>query len=591
MTLTADPYFADLIDEIRRDPTNLFSYSQKECLGLLAWLINPTNPVSPINSAYPDYTVLHCLLRTPGVSIDSVLQTSNEPGRETAFSLAVLDNNVALGQYLLKMNASPDILVGWSAFSQRACCLALDRVGNSTEIEAVWRDLILRFCKVPCRISDEDRQAPEYPISDFGFLEWVKESEISQFDQGIEYDVSVIKLQPESVAQWSRIRTSFVFAKLMKRRPGGAIACDFPVIDFLLETGQVGVDNYLVDDVDERITALHEAVSRKNVPLVRHLLKVHQANPNKMSYADAMPWHDQTHIVTPLQIALRGFLVWDEEETVAFRQIVNLLLDAGISEEVQIEAIDTIWTDRIMEVMELQEALHFVKMVELILARTPSIARKLRRSLSYAIPMLLKYCETRWIKDTFEGFANGKTATFATILKDGIELLVATSKLDPTPVTPEILCLIISARAYRTLAAMVVALGRLLPLELVKFEEIIISNILTDEMVEAGVTLAQAEQVHARRVRALLDICVRATSVAQRWRLLLLRLCNADLPDGMEQTDVSAFSFTDCCIAAVNDAKREGFLTAEIVQSIMPGSLFREVSLEKQFTLLEKLSV
>jgi hypothetical protein len=86
-----------------------------------------------------------------------------------------------------------------------------------------------------------------YPVSDSGFLEWVQGTKISNFDQGVEYDVSQIKLDPISVRKWSRPHTSFVFAKLVKRRPGGPIAKDFPVIDVLLSGGQISVNDYLVD--------------------------------------------------------------------------------------------------------------------------------------------------------------------------------------------------------------------------------------------------------------------------------------------------------------------------------------------------------
>ena len=135
------------------------------------------------------------------------------------------------------------------------------------------------------------------------------------------------------------------------------------------------------------MTALHEAVSRKNIPFVKFLLQSRRADPNKLSYVDAMPWNDETHIVTPLGVSLRGFLLWDDGESEAIRQIINLLLEVGISEDSQIETIDGIWHDNVLNLMDQKEAWHFVRMVALLVSRTPGIVGRLKKPLSYSVPM------------------------------------------------------------------------------------------------------------------------------------------------------------------------------------------------------------
>ena len=141
-------YFVDVLTSIRRDPTIFFSWSDGQCKELLLWLCTSDDPANPVLVGH-DYTVLHCLLRTPTFPIDCPLKP---PGRhkETAFSLAVEGGHFELGKYLLKMGASPDVLIGWDPVLHRESYFALDRMVD-TKAELVWRDFILQFCKTPCR--------------------------------------------------------------------------------------------------------------------------------------------------------------------------------------------------------------------------------------------------------------------------------------------------------------------------------------------------------------------------------------------------------------------------------------------------------
>jgi hypothetical protein len=157
-------------------------------------------------------------------------------------------------------------------------------------------------------------------------------------------------------------------------------------------TSQVLTDQSFLSAEEERITALYEAVTSKNVAFVRHLLSRHKADPNKRIYVNAMPWHDQTQLDDPLSMALRGFLVWDDTESAAMRDITDLLLDTGISERIQSDTIEAIWNNvSTVALMELLEALHFVKMVRRLVHRSPSIPILMQRPITYALPLYAQF--------------------------------------------------------------------------------------------------------------------------------------------------------------------------------------------------------
>jgi hypothetical protein len=141
----------DILSQLRRDPTIIASWEQKKCNEVFAWLCSnePENPVF----ASEDYTALHCLLRTASITVDSLFKQQVDPAVETALSLALLNNNPSLVRYLLKMAASPDILVGWNLQLHKSCSFAFDRVDGESEV--FWRRFILQYCKEPCRVSEQ----------------------------------------------------------------------------------------------------------------------------------------------------------------------------------------------------------------------------------------------------------------------------------------------------------------------------------------------------------------------------------------------------------------------------------------------------
>lgn len=149
----------------------------------------------------------------------------------------------------------------------------------------------------------------------------------------------------------------------------------------------MSVNDNLVGSGFERITALHEAVGFRNLDFVRYLLQRHKANPNYRCYVDGMPWNDITHIVYPLSGAMRAFLVWDELEADTVKQILDLLVDAGTRQDVQIETIESILDQEVMVMMDLTEAMHFIRMVERLASRDIGIITHMQRSLTAAIPV------------------------------------------------------------------------------------------------------------------------------------------------------------------------------------------------------------
>jgi hypothetical protein len=109
-------------------------------------------------------------------------------------------------------------------------------------------------------------------------------------------------------------------------------------------------------------------------------------------------------------------------------------------------------------------------------------------------------------------------------------------------------------------------------------------------MINAEHTIQMAEDVDAQRVRALVQICFRSSTEAQKWLPSLANLYGVDVRVNWP-VGAPFFFLKNCCIAAVNDFKRKGQTSNELFGKFLPALMYQEVLLEQEFAVLECLTV
>jgi hypothetical protein len=176
------------------------------------------------------------------------------------------------------------------------------------------------------------------------------------------------------------------------------------------------------------------------------------------------------------------------------------------------------------------------------------------------------------------------------LLREAMSLLVDVKKLESSPIPPEVLESLVSTRSYRTLAALVNTIGPSIGLEQLDLQKAQLLDVPTPDMINAGQTIQTAKEVDAQRVRALVQISFRSTTGAQKWLPSLGNLYGADVRvNGPVGTPF--FSLKDRCIAVVNDLKRQGQTSSELLGTLLPAVLYQEVLLEQEFAVLERLTM
>lgn len=214
---------------LKSDPSILISWTREQCLQMVHWLCAVPPEVSAQRNQ--ELAVLHCLFTCGKISINDTFRCPDSENQETALSLAVAADNPVLVRYLLKMGASPDVLVGWDARARGPHQFAFDRIPSNSD---GYHRLLLQYCQIPTRSSvKEVLLIPSMEMSEF--IQCVADHQIlDQFTPGVEYDVVWARADPQVVETWSRLHCAYLYERLVRRRPCGPISSDFSVINLLL---------------------------------------------------------------------------------------------------------------------------------------------------------------------------------------------------------------------------------------------------------------------------------------------------------------------------------------------------------------------
>ena len=151
-TSSADTlYFLDLVRQMSANPTAGKDWELADIIKFLGWLLweSALDRGTPERNRQ-DIFAIHCLLSTKVFHIDQLLRPLEDGVLETCLSLAVKKNDVTLITYLLKMGASPDVLVGpVSSFFSKPALFASDRPCPT------YAALLLEHGKAHSRLPDQ----------------------------------------------------------------------------------------------------------------------------------------------------------------------------------------------------------------------------------------------------------------------------------------------------------------------------------------------------------------------------------------------------------------------------------------------------
>ncbi|GAU95079.1 hypothetical protein RvY_06757 [Ramazzottius varieornatus] len=530
-----------------------------------------------------DIVLLHCLLTTEAFHVDELVQTADEGCIETALSLSVLHNDVELIKYLRKVGASPDIMIGpVSSMFNKPSMLASDRPCPE------FQTMILQYCqppaRVPVQVEEDDIWRLENDLPDQAdFLQLIQSKNIVQFfDKGIEYDRARIARDPNNIKTWTRLHRAYVYATLNQRRPNGPLPEEFQQIALFLDyKGDISVNSWLIDEVVDRKTALFEAISSKNFLYVEWLLKVQKADPNQVSYTDGVFWHEADRQSNPIEQTLRGFLVWDEEESEMVGRMMDLILDHGCTKENQTIAFLRILRDDIALQMVCVEVLHFMRMTERLLDRTPDILTEdVRRAFNHGLPLIIRVCESKWFDERLE--SPTVAHTFENVIARVFPFLRRMTPSERFSIRPETSrCLTIN-RSYRTLACLLCFydgdLGSVgLYHNIIRTNLPFINPIYCEVHQATGFPQGDVIENNRKRVHALMIIMVRSLPVATAVKDFLLDFVRILIDDQTPQLPAKIYSLQNRCISVMRQTMKAGSVKEEHVKSVLPPTLFNDI--------------
>ncbi|GAU99997.1 hypothetical protein RvY_10921 [Ramazzottius varieornatus] len=578
------PDYMNYVEQVSEDPTSGRDWSEEDCRKFVCWLLRDSDLNRPRSSGATrqDMYLLHCLLSTDVYHIDGLLLPTEDGVIETALSLAVSKNDTVLIKYLLKMGASADVLIGpvSSAFNKPSL-YASDRPCPT------YPSLLIQYGRRPKRRPlQPETQLAEIEnnlVDHVAYLEAIQTNQvIHPFDKGIEYDMAQVTQNPDVVKTWSRTHRAYVYARLNQRRPNGPKVGEFNRLDiFLTYKGDISVNSYLIDELIERKNALHEAIARKNLSFLEWLLKEKHADPNTLNYTANLLFDEVVSESSPIEQTLRGFLVWDENESKLVGRMMDMLLDHGSVMNEQRAALIRILRDSSSLHMVCMEMLHFIRMTQRLLDRSPGVlTEELSHEFNAGFPLLVRSCEKKWFEEAIDIGQSDDRMNL--ILLEAPAFLLRVTPPCQFTLRPDTFRTLTIYRSYRTLAVLFSTYGgRLSSVEAFR----LMINVPPSNMEPIYCYAHQMKRspmqgviyLHNRRALALVVIMARLFPPTQSVREFLVQYYRVLIGDQNVMLPESLFKLTNRCVSVLKQQVLTGKMTEIYVASRLPPTLYYDI--------------
>ncbi|GAU91924.1 hypothetical protein RvY_04085 [Ramazzottius varieornatus] len=415
------------------------------------------------------------------------------------------------------------------------------------------------------------------------FLQAIQTNNVVQFfDKGVEYDMAQLRQDPDIVKTWTRTHRAYVYARLNQRRPNGPATVEFNRIDiFCTYKGDISVNSYLIDEIIERKNALHEAVARKNLPYLKWLLEEKHADPNQPSFVGGLIFDHVIMECSPIEQTLRGFLVWDDKDSLLVGRMMDLLLNNGSTQQDQRRSLIRILRDNVSLHMVCMELLHFMHMTSRLLDRDQSVLTEdMSHEFNSGFPLMLRSCEKKWFEEAVE-----MSAVVQYMDRVLAEVPVFLSRVTPPEhfsLQPDTFRTLTIHRCYRTLATLFKTYGcravSVAPLSLmIAVPPANIEPIFSDAHRSRCFLLEQVIANHTRRVGALIIIMARLFPVTHAVRDFLLQYYRVLIGDENVILPQSVYKLQNRCVSVLKQEVLAKRLTENYIASRLLPTPFSDI--------------